>query len=103
MTTTTKQSFLFMIDGTYAIKNDLGTILTGYILNGTMRLNDQAVYVGKNQIPVFECKIADIERMPMTKLKEASAEEMGRRSISLQIFGNLKHEFETGGFIMNTE
>ena len=99
--TATKQSFLFMIDGTYALRNGRGTILTGYLLKGTLRLNDQVVYVDKNQIPVFECTIADIERMPLTKLREASAEEMGTRSISLQIIGNLKHEFETGGFIMN--
>lgn len=54
----------------------------------------------KARPPVFECTIADIERLPMTRLTEASAEEMGQRSITMQIFGHLSHEFETGGFIM---
>ncbi|HRG14338.1 MAG: hypothetical protein RBT40_06765 [Petrimonas sp.] len=100
MTATAKKSFLFRIYGTYALKDDLGTILTGHIEYGKVCLNDQVVYADKSQTPVFECTIADIERLPMTRLTEASAEEMGQRSITMQIFGHLSHEFETGGFIM---
>ena len=103
MITTTKQSFLFQIDDMYALKDDLGTIITGHILSGKVCLDDQVVYADKNQKPVFECIIADIERLPITKLTEASFEEMGKRTIALQIFGHLKHEFETGGYIMKLE
>ena len=98
--TTTKQSFLFRIDGMYELKDDLGTIITGHILSGKVRLDDQVVYAGKDQIPVFECIIADIEKPPVTKLTEATFEEIGNRTIALQIFGHLKHEFEKGDFIM---
>ena len=103
MTTTTKQSFLFRIDGMFELKDDLGTIVTGHILSGKVRLDDQVVYAGKNQVPVFECIIADIERPPVTKLTEATFEALSNRTIALQIFGHLKQEFETGGFIMKTE
>ena len=34
MTATAKKSFLFRIYGTYALKDDLGTILTGHIEHG---------------------------------------------------------------------
>jgi translation elongation factor EF-Tu-like GTPase len=100
MTPATKQSFLFRIYGTYPLKEDRGTILTGHIQSGTVCLNDQLVYIGKLQTPVFECTVADIEKLPMTRLTEASAEEMGQRSISMQILGRLEHEFETGGFFI---
>lgn len=103
MTTTNKQTFHFQIDGMFALKDDLGTILTGHILSGKVSLDDHVLYSDKNKIPIFECKIADIERLPMTKLKEATFEEMGKRTISLQIFGHLKHEFEIGGFIIKIE
>ena len=101
--TTNKPSFLFRIYGTYALKDDLGTILTGHIEQGKVCLNDRMVYADKNQTPVFECMIADIERLPMTRLTEASAEEMGQRSITMKIFGHLEHEFEIGNFIMKRD
>ena len=103
MTTTTKQSFLFRIDDMFELKDDLGTIITGHILSGKVRINDNVVYADKNQNPVFECIIADIERLPITKLTEATFEELGKRTIALQIFGHLKNEFEAGGFIMKTK
>ena len=101
--TTTKQSFLFRIDGMYELKDELGTIVTGHILSGNVRLDDQVVYAGKDQIPVFECIIAGIEKPPLTKLTEATFEALSKRTIALKIFGHLKQEFETGGFIMKTE
>ena len=99
----TKQSFLFRIDGMFALKDDLGTIITGHILSGKVRIEKQVIYADKNEKPIFECIIADIERLPMTKLTEAAFEKIGNRTIALQIFGHLKHEFEEGGFIMNME
>jgi hypothetical protein len=63
-------------------------------------LNDEELYINKNKNPIFECTVADIEKLPMTRLSEASAEEMGQRSISMQIFGRLEHEFEKDGFII---
>ena len=103
MTTTTKQTFLFLINGMYALKDDLGTVLTGHILSGKVHLDDEVVYADKNRIGIFNCIIADIERLPVTKLTEATFEELGTRTIALQIFGHLKNEFEAGGFIMKTE
>lgn len=53
MTATAKKSFLFRIYGTHALKDDLGTILTGHIEYGKVCLNDQVVYADKSQTPRF--------------------------------------------------
>ena len=102
-TTKDKQLLIFQIDKTHAVKNYVGTVVTGRILCGTVRLNDQVVCVDKYQRPIFKCLIADIEQKPKIKLTIASAEEMGEKSISLLIFRRLKHEFETTDFITKTE
>lgn len=99
MTNATKTSFLFRIYGTYLLENRSGILLTGHIQSGTVSLYDRVVYIDKTQTLVCECVVADIEKLPMTKLTKASADEMGARSITMQITGHLEHEFKAGGFI----